>query len=335
VQLHQAQQLLEHKDSTIERLIPQVVASSVQEKQQVRNLEAEIERLRRELNNSRDEVAQSKFEARDAQQRLEVSDAELARVLPSIVADRMQARKSLGPKDAGQLRLDLESARAELAEKRLELQQARTPQQTPLQAHSKHMELQQALQDLEFKDCEIAQIRRELESARAELRGKHRELQEDHCVNLGRQQASQDLEFKTSENEWLRRELAASRADCSQHLSELQRLRAEPKFTTSSASSSEYFQAEPVCSLEIEAEKLHKRSMELAVKELAMSKSEGFVFQNLLQQPVVPLRYASGYASVCRTPTVTKKHMPALTPREQLRCIMGRQGDGLWDRLGF
>lgn len=349
VQLHQAQQLLQHKDSTIDRLIPQVVACSAQEKQNVSNLEAEIERLRRELHDSRDEVAHTKSEHRDAQQRLEASETELARILPSIIADRMQGRKSVSPKESEQMRLDLESARAELAEKKLELHQARTPQRTPLQAHSKHLELQQALQDLELKDREITQIRRELESARAELRGKHQDVHQGHCINLERQQALQeDLEFKTSENKWLRRELDAARADSSQHLSELQRLRAEPKFTASSASSSEYFQAEPLCSLEIEAERLHKRSMELAAKELAMSKSEGFVFQNLvqqpiIQQPVVPLRCSSGYTSVCRTSTVTKKRMPPLTPREQLAIIggipsggiPGRQGERLWDRLGF
>lgn len=348
VELHQAQQLLDFKDSTIDRLIPQVVANSIQEKQQVKSKEAEIEHLRRELNGSRAEVAQHKQALFDTQQRLDTTEAELDRVLPGVVADRMQGRKSLNSKDAELMdaRRELDSARAELAEKNFELQQARNNKNLEMQhARGKHLDQHQAHQDLELKTEEISQLRRELASTRAELSGA---FVGSSTNNLQLHEALQGLEFKTTENDRLRRELDASRAECSQQLMQLQQLRNESKSSGSlscpmaanrtRAGSKDYEEA----LLAMEEQELSQRSLELQRRELLVAKSEGLLLHSCIEPVLLPMRSppVSRAPTPRRIPTASRAPTPPLTPRQQFYGSGGsgipcRPGGSLWDRIGF
>lgn len=170
------------------------------------------------------ELAAVHLELHRAQQRLECRDSELDRILPGVVASRMQCSQQLSSKDAeiDRLRQELASSRTELAQLRPELRQA--------QQLVEHRDAEidrllpkviasrmQGSQHLNNKDAEIDQVRRELDSAHAELALKDFELQ----------QSCQDLEVKGSELNRIRAEMAASQQRLQCKDAEIDRLRLE------------------------------------------------------------------------------------------------------------
>lgn len=162
LELHQTRQNLESKDSELDRLLPEVVASRMQTSQRLCSKDAEIEQLRKELDSSRAEVAQLRPELHQARQSLEHKEAELDSLLPEVVASRMQGPQRLHSKDSDmdQTRRELESTRAELASKSLELQQAR--------------------EELELKDGQLQRILTVMDASRAAGVQKTKEAKLDH-----------------------------------------------------------------------------------------------------------------------------------------------------------
>lgn len=183
LELHQTRQNLESKDSELDRLLPEVVASRMQTSQRLCSKDAEIERLRKELDSSRAEVAQLRPELHQARQSLEHKEAELDRLLPEVVASRMQGSQRLQSKES-----DMDQTRAELASKSLELQEAREEldqtrrelESTRAELASKSLELQQAREELELKDGQLQRILTVMDASRAAGVQKTKEAKLDH-----------------------------------------------------------------------------------------------------------------------------------------------------------
>jgi len=240
VELHQAQSLLESKDSTIERLLPEVVNVRMQDSEQVRSKQAEIERLRRELDSARAEIAQF-GRAPDPQEVmcLEVEIERIRRELDSSRAEVAQLGRKRDPERAIEQELEIERLRRELGSTRAEVAQLKPElREAQERLDTKEAELdclipklvasrtsQGSRRSLHSKDAELADIRQELEYARAELaeknvelqqaRGKHLDLQHARGNHVELQQARQDLEFKNDEIDQMRRELISVRAELS------------------------------------------------------------------------------------------------------------------------
>lgn len=308
-ELHHAEGLIEFKDSTIDRLIPKAVASTVREKEQIQSKEAEIEHLRRELQMARTEVAQLKAA-------LEEKDAEIERIITEIVSLRSQGAHRLHSKDTEitEMRQELESAREELIDKRLELQTAQAKNLQLQKARNESLELQQARQELALKTEEIQQIRRELGGSRRESR---RESQFGRGTSLELQQTHQDLDLTIAENDKLRRELDASRAECAQHLIELQRLRNGSQSRASSvgngrSDNKDYEQD----MLAMEEQQLSQRMMDLQRREQAVMRSEGFFVNSSIEPVVLPMRSppASRPPTPRRIPAPSRARTPPVSP---------------------
>jgi len=311
VEIHQAQMLLEHKDSTIERLIPQAILSKCQAKEQVSCKDAEIERLRRELDDSRAEVGELKHDLHNVQERLQIKESELDRLLPDAVAARTR-RSSVA---------------------------------------SQRHELNQANQDLDYKNQEIRELRRELENAHAQIGGKQRELLTGRAAELQLKELQQELEHKNSENARLRRELDEQRTECSRYRIELQRLRSEPQinvisrpdvWTPANDDSDLVREAREIQSREASIHR-RERVVEQVERQLSSCKSEGYIpFHGGLQPVTLPVRSApvSRIPTPRRIPEVARAPTPPISPRFYdgnptiTAGPVGRQA-GLWDRLGF
>lgn len=149
LELQQTRENLECKDSELDRLLPEVVASRMQSSQRLCSKDVEIDRLRKERDSYRTELEQLRPELYQAHQSLEHKEAELDRLLPQIVASRMQGSQRFQGRDADldQTRRELESTRAELASKNLELQQAR--------------------EELDVKDVQLQRILTVMDASRA------------------------------------------------------------------------------------------------------------------------------------------------------------------------
>merc|ERR1719439_451527 len=100
LELQQTRQDLESKEAELDRILPEVVAGRMNGCHCVRDMEVEIERLRRELANACSEVAELRPELYQAQQALEHKQAELDRLLPEVVNCRVNGTQRLHSKDA-------------------------------------------------------------------------------------------------------------------------------------------------------------------------------------------------------------------------------------------
>jgi chromosome segregation ATPase len=174
LELQQTRQDLESKEAELDRILPEVVAGRMNGSHCVRDMEVEIERLRRELANACSEVAELRPELYQAQQALEHKEAELDRLLPEVVNCRVNGTQRLHSKDAEieQIRQELDSVRVELACKDVDLQQAR--QDLEAKKQELHDILAEAattrtrdLQEMQSKDAETDRLRRELALSRA------------------------------------------------------------------------------------------------------------------------------------------------------------------------
>lgn len=310
-EIYQKKKQLELAEEQVETMMPQVIAAKFQGKQQVDCKDAEIERLRRDLDDSRAEVGELKHDLHSLQVQLQSKEAEVNRMLPDVVAAR--------------------SRRSSVASQRHDLQQAQ--------------------QDLESKNDEIRELRRELEVARAEIGGKHREVQIGRGAELELQELRQELEHKISENARLRRELNEEHAECSRYRIELQRLRNEPQINVISRPEV-HAQEKSMEDLISEAYEIQSRNSAYEQRERALENrerrfdscpSEGYLFRGGLKPiaiPDVPIRSApaSRVPTPRRIPTVARAPTPPISPRFVEDYVtagpIGRPV-GLWDRLGF
>jgi len=153
VELHQVRQQVEHKDKELETLIPQVVNSRLQCADRLRTKDAELDRLQTELSRAQEQLRQVQVD-------VDAKDEEINRLLPQLLVSRMQSprvSRSRGG-DADQLRIQLESARAELSRKDVELRKA----QRDLEDRERYSA--DDLRRLADKDAEIACLRQMLEA---------------------------------------------------------------------------------------------------------------------------------------------------------------------------
>jgi len=221
LELHQARQQLEFKESEVDLLLPEVAASRMKASQGSRKSDAEIDRLHLELDGSRAELARLRSKLDEAQQRLEQKDSELERMLPAIVASRANGshRRHSTDLEFDQTRRELDSMRGELARKELELQQVRKD------LEDKDSKLRHVTQT---KDAEIDRLRRELDNSRGQCTQHRPELA---CLNQEAfnrsgpnrarpdefEQARLDLELRLQEKKMrlMRREQAVAACEAS------------------------------------------------------------------------------------------------------------------------
>lgn len=213
LELHQTRHLLECKDSEVDHLLPEVAASRMQESHRLQRKDAEIERLRRELGTSKDELAQLQADLHQAEQGLEHKEAAVNRLLPQVVASRMQSSQLQDKDDEiSEIRKELEITRADLSHKNSELQwacQNSEAKDSKLVASGTLMKkLETARSEVGLKDAEINQYRKELESANAELRQKSSELQR---AELSMMSSREESEGKDTELRRLRAQISETK----------------------------------------------------------------------------------------------------------------------------
>lgn len=213
----------------------------------------DIDRLRRELDISRSELAQLRPELHQAQQRLERKEAELERILPEIVASRTQGTQRLHCKDAeiGQMRRELDSARVELARKKLDLKQAQ--------------------QDLEIKDSEIGRLLPQ--------------------VAVSRMQGAQHFHSNDAEVERLRRELDTTRAELARQRPEIERLRVESRLSTFAPTGTHREGPDDFVQGRLDAaQKLAEKNMALERREQDVASREASLSQGSAQPSMVTMQ---------------------------------------------